>query len=155
MSIEVHVGAEGGLDVDVRRVEAWARAMLASLALEAPELSIQLVDDDAIRALNRAWRAKDVATDVLSFPQQEGEVAGGLLGDVVISVPTARGQALELGHALDVELRVLLSHGLAHLLGHDHEEPVAAARMAALEGQLLAAMDTPAPGLVERAGAAR
>ena len=70
-----------------------------------------------MRGLNRAWRGKDCPTDVLSFPSGET----GFLGDVVIDVPFAARQARRLGHPLAREVKVLLAHGLLHLLGHDHE----------------------------------
>jgi rRNA maturation RNase YbeY len=104
------------------------------------------VDDAAIRKLNKKWRNKDKATDVLSFPLlsvQELKLApshpGALvLGDIVISVPTAKRQAAERGHRLSVELEILLVHGLLHLLGYDHEHsPREAARMRRLEVKLL------------------
>jgi probable rRNA maturation factor len=84
------------------------------------ELSLVLCDDATIAPLNAQWRAKDVATDVLSFPMGEGPV----LGDVVISVQTAAGRVDEPRWGLRDELAFLLVHGLLHLLGHDHiEEP--------------------------------
>jgi len=78
-------------------------------------VSIALVTDAAIRRLNRDFRGKDHPTDVLSFPCDPP------LGDIAISVPTARRQAREMGHPLRIELRVLALHGLLHLLGYDHE----------------------------------
>src|SRR5688572_20745444 len=98
--------------------------MLAELGLDDVELSVLLTDDVGIRALNAQWRQKDEATDVLSFPQLDpSEIGGetsGALGDLVVSVETAAAQAAEHGHDLSTELRVLLAHGLAHLVGHDH-----------------------------------
>jgi probable rRNA maturation factor len=97
------------------------------------ELSIALVSDREIRALNRRWRSKDRATDVLSFPLEEP----GALGDVVISLQTARRQAAEGGWPLAAELRRLLAHGILHCRGYDHDDPAAARRMAAAERRLL------------------
>jgi probable rRNA maturation factor len=85
-----------------------------------------------MRALNRRWRGKDQPTDVLSFPQH-----GTAIGDVVISLETARSQAREGGWSLSAELRRLLAHGLLHCLGHDHHTRAAARRMAAAERRLL------------------
>jgi probable rRNA maturation factor len=86
------------------------------------EVSVRLVRDAAIRALNRDYRRKDQPTDVLAFAQREGP-AGGLhpavLGDVVISVDTARRQARR---GLYRELLHLAAHGLCHLLGYDHRD---------------------------------
>ena len=82
------------------------------------ELSVVLCDDAYIRELNRQWRSKDAATDVLSFPQQ---AENGILGDLVLSLDTAKRQADERQHDLRTEIRILMLHGLLHLLGYDHE----------------------------------
>lgn len=111
------------------------------------EASLRLTDDPTIRELNRDFRHKDKATDVLAFAQREGpswaDVAGmgaQLLGDIVISLPTARRQAKKKTPAgLFTEVRFLASHGLCHLLGYDHnddeEERVMNERMASLLAQ--------------------
>jgi probable rRNA maturation factor len=115
------------------------------------DVSIALVNDGAIRRLNREHRGKDVATDVLSFrPQASGprpkhaEVSvrsgarclapGAFLGDLAIATGVARRQAREHGHALGIELRILALHGLLHLLGYDHETD--RGRMARTEARL-------------------
>ncbi|MCX7781092.1 MAG: rRNA maturation RNase YbeY [Negativicutes bacterium] len=92
------------------------------------EVSLLFVDDEYIRELNRDYRGKDCATDVLSFALNEGEepdIVGGpeetLLGDIVISLETAVKQAEEFGHSLERELAYLTVHGMLHLLGFDHE----------------------------------
>jgi len=97
------------------------------------ELSIALVSDREIRALNRRWRNKDKPTDVLAFPLEEPRA----LGDVVISLDTARRQAREGGWSLAVELRRLLAHGILHCRGYDHQTAADARRMAAAERRLL------------------
>jgi probable rRNA maturation factor len=100
-----------------------AQRMLAALELDEAELSILLCDDPTIHALNRDFRHKDKPTDVLAFAMREGEggeLAGGILGDVVISLDTARRQAAERGHAIASEITFLLAHGLLHLVGYDH-----------------------------------
>jgi len=92
-----------------------------------------LVDNETIRELNREYRDKDSATDVLSFPLEEDqeengepEVIGGpterMLGDIVVSVERAVEQAGEYGHSIERELAFLAVHGLLHLLGYDHEK---------------------------------
>jgi probable rRNA maturation factor len=100
-----------------------ARRLLAGLTLDDAELSVVLVSDAEMQRLNRAWRARDRATDVLSFAQAEGAggAPAGLLGDVVISLDTARRQARRGGRPLAREAERLLVHGLLHLLGYDHE----------------------------------
>jgi probable rRNA maturation factor len=115
-------------------------------------VTVALVSDSRMRALNRMFRGKDFATDVLSFPVGGREhlagaparpgvasqvvPAAGLrcLGDVVIATGVAGRQAREHGHALGTEFRVLALHGLLHLLGYDHE--VDAGRMARAEARL-------------------
>jgi probable rRNA maturation factor len=115
-----------------------ARGFLASLRLTDVELSLALVRDPAIRRLNRAWRGKDQATDVLSFPAGASPGPGPRpLGDVIISLDTARRAAREFGTTLPQELALYLAHGLLHLLGHDHHTPAEARAMARRERRLL------------------
>ena len=84
-------------------------------------VSVLLADDKEIRRLNKEFRGKDKATDVLSFPAGDGVGRARLAGDLAISVETAAREADLRGHALDLELRVLLLHGILHLAGFDHE----------------------------------
>lgn len=119
-----------------RRLRARAAAYLAALGRADAELSILLVTDRRIRSLNRDWRDKDAATDVLSFPLDEPEGVSALLGDVVISLDTAARRAREDGRPVGAELDRYLAHGLLHLLGYDHERPVDARRMAEKEAEL-------------------
>lgn len=123
--------------VDVDALIDDAQRMLAAMGVDA-ELSVVVTDSAEMRALNGAHRGKDTTTDVLSFPQDGPD--GPLLGDIVIDVETALRQGAERGHDLATELRVLLAHGVAHLLGHDHYEAAQAAAMGAVETRLLAAL---------------
>jgi probable rRNA maturation factor len=110
--------------VDGRALVATARRLLAAVGERTAALSLSLVDDDAMRALNAKYRGKDAATDVLSFPldgESSAVPAERLLGDVVISIDTARRQAEAYDAPLQRELYRLLIHGLLHLKGHDHE----------------------------------
>jgi probable rRNA maturation factor len=121
-----------------RRPRAAARP--ARPAVPTLEASLRLTDDETIRELNREFRHKDKPTDVLAFAQREGPWAGAgheLLGDIIISLPTARRQAKQKSPlGLFTEVRFLAAHGLCHLLGYDHnddeEERVMNARMARL-----------------------
>ncbi len=88
--------------------------------MKQAELSLAFVTDQTIHELNRQYRRKDRPTDVLSFPLAD-ERCPTLLGDVVISVDTARRQARQRKRAFADELRALLIHGILHLLGYDHE----------------------------------
>lgn len=119
-----------------RRLRSRAAAFLAALGRGDAELSLLLVTDRRIRALNRAWRDKDEATDVLSFPLSEPPGNGPLLGDVVISLDTASRRARAEARPVSRELDRYLAHGLLHLLGYDHERAEDAAAMAAKEAEL-------------------
>ncbi|MBM4390436.1 MAG: rRNA maturation RNase YbeY [Deltaproteobacteria bacterium] len=135
-----------GVRFPVRALKADASRLLVLLGHARAELSVLLCDDAFIAQLNRQYRQKDGPTDVLSFAMDDEQV----LGDVVISLDTARRQAETLGHPLDDELRVLLVHGCLHLLGHDHEAPGDDARMAAEEARCLGGLGFSAPSLVSR-----
>jgi len=129
-----------------RALRADARSLLDAAGFAEHELSVLIVDDAAIRVLNRNYRRKDRATDVLSFPQQEtpsdvrcrSGANEAMLGDVVISIETVLRQAKELNLSPRKRLRQLLAHGLTHLLGYDHERsPAEARRQFARERELL------------------
>ena len=133
--------AQGVLDPAVRRrVVARVRAALRALDRARSSATLVFTDDDEIRVLNRDYRKHDRATDVLSFHLQElaGEddpAGDGIaLGDVVISVETARRRAH--GRRLGAELERLAVHGLCHLFGHDHKKKAEATVMFALERRL-------------------
>jgi len=118
--------------------------MLESLGLEEAELSVLLCDDASIRRLNRRYRKKNRATDVLAFPMQEGEgpqVHPNLLGDVVISLPTATIQAAAHDRPIVEEVTFLLAHGLLHLLGYDHATKREEREMSAQTRDLMAAVE--------------
>lgn len=110
------------------------RAINAALEYEKfdkpAEVSVTFVDNDAIKELNRDYRGKDAATDVLSFPisdipakeyEIEPDTGCVVLGDIVISVERAAAQAEEFGHSFERELSFLAVHSVLHLLGYDHE----------------------------------
>ena len=121
-----------------------AEAMLEALGIPDAELSILLCDDPTIRRLNRRYRQKNTATDVLAFPLTEGPAPApqpGLLGDVVISVPTATRQAEERDRPIIQEVTFLLAHGLLHLLGYDHATRREEREMSARTEKLLAAVE--------------
>lgn len=89
------------------------------------ELSIVIVDDDEMADLNRQYRQVDSTTDVLAFSMTEGEfgnIAPDMLGDVVISAPTADAIGRQNNLSLPVVLDLLLVHGILHLTGYDHEQ---------------------------------
>lgn len=140
------INRQNKLRVDVAGTRAFATRLGTELKLGTREFNVCLVDDDAIRELNGAFRNKLKSTDVLSFPWttaqngassrsaakrrstgtlQTTPAAGGefdaFLGDVVISVETARRNARREGHSVAAEIRWLILHGVLHLLGMDHE----------------------------------
>lgn len=101
-----------------RELQRFLRAAIEAARLDG-EISVLLTDDAAIREFNKQYRRKDEPTDVLSFPAAES--AADVAGDLVISLETAQHQAEERGHSLEMEIKVLLLHGLLHLAGYDHE----------------------------------
>ena len=130
--------SRSGLRVEVvaasphREVRAGLARWLTAVAPARARgsMTVALVSDARVRALNSRYRRKDVATDVLSFPAGESQQ----LGDVVIATGVARRQAKAAGHPMKTEVRVLALHGLLHLLGYDHENDDG--RMARAEARL-------------------
>ena len=109
--------------VDGRPFRLFLRKLTDELAPGRASATLVLVGDERMRDLNRRFRGLDRPTDVLSFPSRDEDSPDetDYLGDIVISVETARRQALRRGSTLGRELRVLALHGFLHLLGHDHE----------------------------------
>jgi probable rRNA maturation factor len=107
-------------EAGARRLRPWLVELVASLVDAAPSFVVRFVSDREMRQLNRLYRNQDHTTDVLSFPGEESP-EGDHVGDVVISVPTARTQAHRAGHGIETELKILMLHGLLHCLGYDHE----------------------------------
>ncbi|XP_030947382.1 endoribonuclease YBEY, chloroplastic [Quercus lobata] len=121
---------------------------------ESVELSVLLCNDEFIRKLNKEWRDEDHATDVLSMSEHVPELKLPILmlGDIVISVETAARQAEERGHTLLDEIRILMVHGLLHLLGFDHElSEEAEAEMEKEEELLLKSLGWKGKGLIQSA----
>jgi probable rRNA maturation factor len=120
--VRVVVADEHGRPLRAARLSAWLRRVAPARARGT--VSVALVSDRRIRALNRQYRGKDYTTDVLSFrsnPKSRIPNPDALLGDVVIGRGVARRQAREARHSELTELRLLALHGLLHLLGYDHE----------------------------------
>jgi len=131
--------------VDNSRIEAQSAYLLDRLHLSPDaDLSILLVDEEEMARLHVEWMDEAGPTDVLSFPMDDlraGDPTGprveGILGDIVLCPTVAARQGEVAGHAADVELSLLLTHGVLHLLGHDHAEPEEHERMFALQAELL------------------
>jgi len=137
------------------KVARWIRASLAAPA----QLAVRIVGEDEGRALNRDYRGKDYATNVLTFAYAEGAPppAPGdaemppIEADLVLCAPVVEREASEQGRSLEAHYAHLLVHGTLHAQGHDHEEPAEAERMEALESSILLRLGfadpyAPAPG---------
>jgi len=124
----------------------WVEAALAGRRDEA-ELTIRLVDEDEGRELNRDYRGRDYATNVLSFPFETppGMDELPLLGDLVVCVPVVRREAAEQGKPEAAHWAHLVVHGSLHLLGYDHQEEAAAEAMETLETEILRRLGYPDP----------
>ena len=108
-------------EAGTRSLRPWLDRLVGELADDpSATLAVRFVSDREMRRLNSEFRGQDRPTDVLAFPGEE-TVEGTHLGDIAVSVPSARRQAIERGHSVERELEVLLLHGLLHCLGHDHE----------------------------------
>ena len=135
----------------LQQLERWLNNVCEDSSLDCPSLvrsaeelslGLRFTDDASIAELNSAWRQKTGPTDVLSFAALDdaGDWMEGPsieLGDIVVSLETARRQAEEQGHSLQRELRWLVSHGLLHLLGWDHPDDASLAVMLTLQERLL------------------
>lgn len=130
--------------LDVKNLESFA-GLLRGRVTRGREFHCRITGDADLRRWNAQFRGKDAATDVLSFP------SGGpaSLGDVAISAQRARAQAREWGHCIEDEIRILMLHGVLHLLGMDHESD--AGQMRRAEMRWRRKLGLPA-GLIERAG---
>lgn len=150
--------------LDARELVRVLESLLARIGEEGSSVSLTLVGDAAMRELNREHRGKDAPTDVLSFPllaPEEFDRSGAtrpitrgaateverMLGDIVISVDTARRQAADYDASLTREVERLLIHAVLHLCGHDHMEPGERAVMHAEERRLADAVGMPWPYL--------
>ncbi|MCM2578940.1 rRNA maturation RNase YbeY [Streptomyces meridianus] len=144
MSIDVN--NESGQDIDEQAVLDVARYALTRMRIHPlSELSVIVVDADAMEQLHIQWMDEPGPTDVMSFPMDElrppakddEEPPQGLLGDIVLCPEVAAKQGDAAGHSTDEELQLLTVHGVLHLLGYDHEEPTEKAEMFGLQKAIL------------------
>lgn len=136
----------------LEQLSALCQTIAAHMSLCQGELSVRFVEDETMKQLNAEYRNKDQTTDVLSFPmldeeeleslveeassaENEGQTI--LLGDIIISIPQAKAQAVEFGHSFDRELGFLLVHGFLHLIGYEHETLSQEQEMFALQEKIL------------------
>jgi probable rRNA maturation factor len=150
MSIEI--ANESGAPVDTRSLHALARHVLDGMGVNPlVELSIRLVEVDAMTALHEHFMNEPGPTDVLAFPMDELDdrrddnddesLPPTLLGDVVLCPVVAERQAVEAGHSTEAELHLLCTHGILHLLGYDHADDAEEREMFGLQKRLLAEWD--------------
>jgi probable rRNA maturation factor len=154
----VEIVNESGVPVDEEVLLGLAKSVLAALHVHpGAELSVICVDEAAMEQLHLEWMDLPGATDVMSFPMDElrpgtpqAPSSEGLLGDVVICPQVAAAQAARGGHPTADEILLLLTHGILHLLGFDHEEPEERSEMFGLQAQLLGDyLGRPAPDPTE------
>jgi len=141
--LRVSIATPDGLNVATRGLAPWLSRIAPAAA--KGDVSVAIVSDRRMRALNRQFRGKDKVTDVLSFPSDER----GFMGDIVVASGVAKQQAKAAGHSVQTEIRVLALHGLLHLLGYDHEHDDG--KMARFEAKLRKKAGLK-EGLIERAG---
>lgn len=145
MSVEITDESGFGDGVDQSALQRLAAFVLEAMHVHGDtDLGVALVDEAAIEQLHVRWMNEPGPTDVLSFPMDElrpgrpdAPTPAGLLGDVVICLQVAEVQADAAGHDVATELRVLLTHGMLHLLGFDHATPEEEAEMFGLQRDLL------------------
>ncbi len=131
-----------------RQIRRWAAAAMRT---GQAEVAVRLVGKDEGRSLNRDYRGKDYATNVLAFVYDDGGAMPGLperdtlRGDLVLCVPVAVREAAEQGKALEAHFAHLIVHGILHLRGFDHEDDAGAQLMEAVEREMMAALGFPDP----------
>ena len=142
----VEVLNESGAQVDVVELTRLSRFVMQRMRLHpGTEMTLRLVDEGTIEALNGQWMDKSEPTDVLAFPMDElepgrdgQEAPEGYLGDIALCPQVAARQAADAGHSDLDEMRLLTTHGILHLLGYDHAEAAERQAMFALQARLLA-----------------
>ena len=153
MRLVIRVDRDFQERIDKRWLRQLVKESLRAHSLEAQvELSLLVTDDATVRELNRTYRGKDKATDVLSFAleaDRRGGAAAGFvmppgemvhLGEVIVSYPKAVEQAAQRLHPVEDELALLVVHGVLHLLGYDHDKPGREREMRLLEHRVLSAV---------------
>lgn len=149
-SVDIQWASDAPDAPDEADLRAWARKAAAIAGGVVGEITLRIVDDDEIQALNHQYRGKDKPTNVLSFPfdMPEGlpeDVIAPLLGDIVISAPVVAREAREQNKPLDAHWAHMVTHGVLHLLGYDHIEDEDAELMESLEIRALADQGFPDP----------
>ena len=144
IDLDLQIAGEFPAVPSAERFRSWVTVVLQG---KAPvELTVRVVDTDESQALNRTYRGKDRATNVLSFAADLPEgIDLPLLGDIVICAPVVEREAAEQGKDLEHHWAHLTVHGVLHLLGHDHQNDDDAQEMEAIEIRVLADLGIPDP----------
>jgi probable rRNA maturation factor len=141
----IDINNESGTEVDEEALLDVARFALDRMRIHPlSELSVIVVDEEAMAALHVQWMDEPGPTDVMSFPMDElrpgkedEELPQGLLGDIVLCPEVATKQGAANGHSMDAELQLLTVHGVLHVLGYDHEDPEEEREMFGLQKRIL------------------
>lgn len=140
----IEIANESGVMVDEEALVRQSAFVLRRLRVHpSAELSVVMVDEDAMSDLHERWMDESGPTDVMSFPMDEvnqdadSAPVDAILGDIVICPQVAADQAVAAGHSLGEEMAVLLTHGILHLLGYDHNELADERLMFGLQGRLV------------------
>ena len=147
--MKIQIGNDQKLiQIDRRKIRSVITKLCKHLDCTGKEISLTFVSDARIQELNREYRDKNKPTDVLSFSLQEGEfseINPDILGDIVISVETAKKNAQKNGLSLEQEINFLIIHGLLHLLGYNHENTTKeeAGKMRRKQKELLNVLEPP------------
>lgn len=143
---ELHLAVQFAVEADGLptrpQLRRWVKAALA----EDAEITLRLVDAEEGRALNRDYRNKDYATNVLTFPLSDEP----LMGDIVLCAPVVAAEAVAQGKSAEAHYAHLVVHGVLHLQGYDHENDAEAAEMEALETQIVTKLGYADPYLIEK-----
>ena len=157
MTVDIEIEDEAWIQAEPETEALVWRAAQAVLDahqdIEGQGIVILLADDDSVQALNRDFRQKDYATNVLSFPSviSPGANPEGQIGDIALAFGVCQREAIEQGKLLAHHLQHLVAHGVLHLLGYNHESDDEAETMEALEREILATLDVPDPYAGDRA----
>lgn len=142
--IDVQNASENNAVPDENHFRQWVTTCLEGFR-DSAELTIRVVDEPEIREMNRRWRDTDKATNVLSFPAGDIEVAPELLGDIIICAPVIRREAEEQAKSNDAHWAHMTIHGTLHLLGYDHMNDDEAEEMESIETDKLGILGYPDP----------
>jgi len=144
--VSIEINNESDTQVDELAITSVARHVLDNLGVNPmAELSILVVDTEAMTTLHKQWMDLDGPTDVMAFPMDtlddkpgmEAQPGPALLGDVILCPEVAAAQAKAAGHSRDAELYLLTTHGVLHLLGYDHGDPESEREMFTLQTKLV------------------